>query len=75
MLSLVVKHNFILVLFVMVALFDLKLKQLDINITFLYGELDERIYNLKDKFNGEFEIKDLGATKKVLGWRYVCSAF
>jgi hypothetical protein len=25
------------------------------------------INNLKDKFNGEFEIKDLGAAKKVLG--------
>jgi len=29
------------------------------------------INNLKDKFNGEFEIKDLGAAKKVLGWRYI----
>ena len=39
--SLVVKHSSIRVLFIMVALFDLKLEQLDIKIVFLHGELEE----------------------------------
>ncbi|KAL6350190.1 hypothetical protein AAG906_004131 [Vitis piasezkii] len=40
MFSLVVKHSSIRVLFIMVALFDLKLAQLDIKIVFLHGELE-----------------------------------
>ncbi|RVW75611.1 Retrovirus-related Pol polyprotein from transposon TNT 1-94 [Vitis vinifera] len=48
----VVKHSSIRVLLVMVALFDLELKQLDVKTTFLHGE---------------FEMKDLGAVKKILG--------
>ena len=39
--SLVVKHSSIKVLFIMVALFDLKLEQLDIKIVFLHDELEE----------------------------------
>ena len=39
--SLVVKHSSIRVLFIMVALFDLKLEQLDIKIVFLHSELEE----------------------------------
>ncbi|KAL6350274.1 hypothetical protein AAG906_004221 [Vitis piasezkii] len=39
--SLVVKHSSIRVLFIMVALFDLKLEQLDIKIVFLHDELEE----------------------------------
>lgn len=42
--SLVVKHSSIRVLFVMVALFDLELEQLDVKITFLHNELEKRIY-------------------------------
>ena len=41
MFSLVVKHSSIRVLFIMVALFDLKLEQLDIKIVFLHDELEE----------------------------------
>ena len=37
----VLKHSSIKVLLVMVALFDLKLEQLDIKIVFLHGELEE----------------------------------
>ena len=40
----VVKHSSIRVLLVMVALFDLELKQLDVKTTFLHGELEEQIY-------------------------------
>jgi hypothetical protein len=39
-----VKHSSIPVLFVMVALFDLELEQLDVKITFLHNELEKRIY-------------------------------
>ena len=42
--SLVVKHSSIRVLLAMVTLFDLELKQLDVKITFLHGELEEQIY-------------------------------
>ncbi|RVW71344.1 Retrovirus-related Pol polyprotein from transposon TNT 1-94 [Vitis vinifera] len=48
----VVKHSSIRVLLAMVALFDLESKQLDVKTVFLYGE---------------FEMKDLGAVKKILG--------
>jgi hypothetical protein len=37
----VVKHSSIHVLFVMIALFDLKLQQLDVKNTFLHGELEK----------------------------------
>ncbi|KAL6340444.1 hypothetical protein AAG906_006108 [Vitis piasezkii] len=48
----VVKHSSIRVLLAMVALFDLESEQLDVKTAFLYGE---------------FEMKDLGAVKKILG--------
>lgn len=40
----IVKHSSIRVMLAMVAMFDLKLKQLDVKTTFLHGELDEQIY-------------------------------
>jgi len=40
----VVKHSSIQVLLAMIALFNLKLEQLDVKITFLHGELEEMIY-------------------------------
>ena len=44
MFSLVVKHSSIRVLLAMVALFDLKVEQLDVKIAFLHDELEEQIY-------------------------------
>jgi hypothetical protein len=40
----VVKNISILVLLAMVALFDLKLEQLDVKTSFLHGELEKTIY-------------------------------
>jgi len=40
----VVKHISIRLLLVILAQGDLELEQLDVKITFLHGELDERIY-------------------------------
>lgn len=40
----IVKHKMIRVLLSMVSALDLKLDQLDVKTTFLYGCLDEKIY-------------------------------
>ncbi|GKE72701.1 retrovirus-related pol polyprotein from transposon TNT 1-94 [Tanacetum coccineum] len=40
----VVKHSSIRVLLAMVALHDMELKQLDVKMEFLHGELEEKIY-------------------------------
>jgi len=40
----VVKHTSPRVLLVMIAWFDLELKQLDVKMIFLYGELEEQIF-------------------------------
>lgn len=42
--SLTVKHSYIRVLLALVSLYDLELEQLDVNVSFLYGDLEERIY-------------------------------
>jgi len=42
--SLVVRHTFIRVLLIFIALFDLKLEQLDVKTTFLHRDLEEEIY-------------------------------
>ena len=42
--SLVVNHTSIWVLLAIVAQFDLELEQIDVKITFLHGELQEKIY-------------------------------
>ena len=42
--SLVVKHFSIHFLLALVAQFDLELAQLDVKITFLHGDLEEKIY-------------------------------
>jgi Reverse transcriptase (RNA-dependent DNA polymerase) len=43
-LSFVVKHTSIWILFSLVAMKDLKLEQFDVKITFLHGNLEEQIY-------------------------------
>jgi len=45
----VVKHNSIHVLLVLVAIYDLKLEQLDVKTTFLYGNLKETTYMSQSK--------------------------
>lgn len=42
--SLIMKDSSIQVLLIMIALFDLKLEQLDVKIIFLYDELEKSIY-------------------------------
>ena len=42
--STVVKHTSIWMLLVIIIQFDLELEQMDIKITFLHGELEEKIY-------------------------------
>ena len=42
--SSVLRHSSIHVMLAMVALFDLELEELDVNTTFLHGELEEQIY-------------------------------
>ena len=46
--SRVVKHTSIQMLLTIVAQFDLELKQMDVKITFLHGELEEKMY-MKNK--------------------------
>lgn len=47
--SLTVKHSYIRVLLALVSLYDLELEQLDVNVSFLYGDLEERIYMQQPK--------------------------
>ncbi|XP_020262307.1 uncharacterized protein LOC109838261 [Asparagus officinalis] len=65
--------------------YGLELDQLGVKITFLYGDLDEKIYmtqslgfqatekeksaidRLKIQLSNEFEMKDLGEAKRILG--------
>ncbi|GJS97909.1 retrovirus-related pol polyprotein from transposon TNT 1-94 [Tanacetum coccineum] len=62
----VVKHSSICVLLAMVALHDMELQQLDVKTTFLH-EIDK----LKAQLKSEFEMKDLGAAKKILGMEII----
>ena len=41
----VVKHSFIRILLALVAQYNLEMDQLDVKTAFLYGDLDEEIYN------------------------------
>ncbi|GKB98485.1 retrovirus-related pol polyprotein from transposon TNT 1-94 [Tanacetum coccineum] len=62
----VVKHKTIRVLLAMVGAFDLELEQLDVKTTFLHAKDVAVINDLKALLKSEFEMKDLGATKKIL---------
>ena len=44
MFSLIIKYSLICEFLAMIALFNLELEQLDVKITFLYGELKDKIY-------------------------------
>ncbi|RVW75394.1 Retrovirus-related Pol polyprotein from transposon TNT 1-94 [Vitis vinifera] len=76
----VVKYSLIQALLGIVTMHDFELKQLDVKTVFLHGELKEDIYmqqlkaknkeeirKVKVQLIKEFEMKDLGATKKILG--------
>ncbi|KAH9698452.1 Integrase catalytic domain-containing protein [Citrus sinensis] len=63
-----VKHSSIRILLAMVAQFDLELVQLDVKTAFLHASKNkDEIEKLKTQLNQEFEIKDLGEVKKILG--------
>ncbi|KAG8490587.1 hypothetical protein CXB51_013756 [Gossypium anomalum] len=77
----VVKHSSIRALLGIVAMHDLELEQLDVKTTFFHGELEENIYmqqpeavkdkgeirKVKAQLSEEFEMKDLGPAKNILG--------
>uniref|UniRef100_A0A803MJE1 Reverse transcriptase Ty1/copia-type domain-containing protein n=1 Tax=Chenopodium quinoa TaxID=63459 RepID=A0A803MJE1_CHEQI len=76
----VVKLNTIRTVLSIVAIKDLYLEQLDVKTAFLHGDLDEEIYmhqpkgsdmndiiKLKHQLSKEFDMKDLGPAKKILG--------
>nr|GEV40152.1 retrovirus-related Pol polyprotein from transposon TNT 1-94 [Tanacetum cinerariifolium] len=62
----VVKHKTIQVLFAMVDALNLELEQLDVKTAFLHAKNMAVINDLKALLKSEFEMKDLGATKKIL---------
>uniref|UniRef100_A0A2N9EPJ3 CCHC-type domain-containing protein n=1 Tax=Fagus sylvatica TaxID=28930 RepID=A0A2N9EPJ3_FAGSY len=73
----VVRHTSIRVVLTLVADQDLELEQLDVKTAFLHGNLEEETFHgttrgvqatwLKSLLHKEFEMKDLGAAKKILG--------
>ncbi|KAL6333028.1 hypothetical protein AAG906_020048 [Vitis piasezkii] len=72
--SLVVRHTFIGIVLGLVAHFDMQLEQMDVKTTFLYGDLEELVYMVQlegfiqlGQEHLEFDMKDLGAAKKILG--------
>uniref|UniRef100_A0A2N9FEH3 CCHC-type domain-containing protein n=1 Tax=Fagus sylvatica TaxID=28930 RepID=A0A2N9FEH3_FAGSY len=72
-----IRHTSIRAVLALVAHQDLELEQLDVKIAFLHGNLEEEIFMvqpegfkqpwLKSLLHKKFEIKDLGAAKKILG--------
>nr|GEX32911.1 retrovirus-related Pol polyprotein from transposon TNT 1-94 [Tanacetum cinerariifolium] len=62
-----VKHKIIRVLLAMVGTFNLELEHLDVKTAFLHAKNMVVINDLKVLLKSEFEMKDLGATKKILG--------
>nr|GEZ47651.1 retrovirus-related Pol polyprotein from transposon TNT 1-94 [Tanacetum cinerariifolium] len=62
-----VKHKIIRVLLAMVGTFNLELEHLDVKTAFLHAKNMVVINDLKVLLKSEFEMKDLGAIKKILG--------
>ncbi|RVW76558.1 Retrovirus-related Pol polyprotein from transposon TNT 1-94 [Vitis vinifera] len=67
--SLVVKMSTIKLVLGMVASENLHLEQLDVKTAFFHGSDIEKINNMKKQFSKQFAMKDLGATKQILGMR------
>ncbi|KAH9685060.1 hypothetical protein KPL70_013801 [Citrus sinensis] len=74
----VVRHVSIRVLLALTAVYDMELDQLDVKTAFLHGRLQEEILMTQPEgfvcseypdhmLNSEFDIKDLGHAKKILG--------
>ncbi|KAH9680956.1 hypothetical protein KPL71_026757 [Citrus sinensis] len=70
----VVRHASLRILLSLVAVQEMHLEQMDVKTAFLYGEIDEMIvmsqpegYEDPEKLSSTFEMKDLGAAKKILG--------
>ncbi|KAH9781301.1 hypothetical protein KPL71_008412 [Citrus sinensis] len=60
----VVRHTSIRVLLALIAVKDMELDQLDVKTVFLHGRLHELL-------NSEFDMKDLGPAKKILGMEII----
>nr|CAN73722.1 hypothetical protein VITISV_041002 [Vitis vinifera] len=68
--SLIVKMSTIRLVLGMVAAENLHLEQLDVKTPFLHGDLEEDLYMIQPE-GFIFAMKDLGATKQVLGMRII----
>ncbi|RVW76574.1 Retrovirus-related Pol polyprotein from transposon TNT 1-94 [Vitis vinifera] len=69
--SLVVEMSTIKLVLGMVASENLHLEQLDVKTTFFHGSDIEKINNMKKQLSKQFAMKDLGATKQILGMRII----
>ena len=65
----IVKHSSIRVLLAMVALFDLELEQLDVKITFLHGDLEEKnLYAIIRGFRYSRKRRSCLFVEKIIIW-------
>ncbi|GKB99579.1 retrovirus-related pol polyprotein from transposon TNT 1-94 [Tanacetum coccineum] len=67
--SLMIRHTSIHVLLSLVAHHDLELEQLDVKVAFLHDM--EEVKKLKILLNTKFDVKDLGAARKILGMEII----
>ncbi|GJS24484.1 retrovirus-related pol polyprotein from transposon TNT 1-94 [Tanacetum coccineum] len=71
----VVRHTYIRVILALTAYEDYELEQLDVKMAFLHGNLKEVIYMRQppgyEQGNKEFDMKELGEAKKILGMEIV----
>nr|GEV23741.1 zinc finger, CCHC-type [Tanacetum cinerariifolium] len=55
-------------LIVMASIHNLIIHQMDVKITFLNGELDEKVDMIKEFLSSRFSMKDMGEADVILGW-------